>query len=176
MKDNNTHKKFTSLEDIKKTGFSTPENFFNSFEDDLFSKISEENLPSKNGFSTPDGYFEELENQIFDKIALEEKPEAKVISLKSRILKTIPYAAAASVLLFIGLNYFSSINNSVTFEDLSTTEIENWLDTDISGTEIAEVISEIDFNEADFTNNINDTEIEDYLDNIDTSTLLNEIN
>ena len=41
-------------------GFNTPKNYFEDFEDRLFSKIGEESLPKESGFAIPDGYFDQL--------------------------------------------------------------------------------------------------------------------
>lgn len=178
MKDKKQHiSKNFSLKDIDGNGFKKPTNYLSSFEDELFAKISEDALPSNNGFEVPQGYFDSLEDIISSKVA-KETSDTKVISLSSRLRKIIPYAAAASVLLFIGINYFSTIsdNNTYTIDDLSETEIENWLYAANDSNEISDALQITDFEETSLTDNMNDVEIEAYLDNIDTSTLLNEIN
>ena len=109
----------------KKSGFSAPENYFDSVEDSLFSKLSEQKFPSKSGHSIPEKYFENIDEVIFSKIEFPKTP--KVISIRSRIIKYIPTAAAASLLLFFGLNYFA-LTNSNSFDDISPDDIENWLD------------------------------------------------
>ena len=170
------NKKF-SLNEIKDSGFKTPTNFLDSVEDDFFSKLTEEKLPNSNGFEVPKDYFNSLEDEILKKIT----PKTKVISLGSRLKKMIPLAAAASVLLFIGINYFSVQSETITFDDISSTEIENWLEngyTSINTTDLASVLDETDFNDNELIDNttIEDTEIEDYLNSIDASSLINEIN
>ncbi|CAL2104107.1 conserved protein of unknown function [Tenacibaculum sp. 190130A14a] len=176
MKDKKQHinKKF-SLEDIKSSGFQKPKNYLTSFEDDLFAKIAEDTLPTESGYKVPKGYFDTLEDTIVAK-ATNDKPVTKVISLSQRVRKIIPYAAAASVLLFVGLNYFSIGTDNITIDDLSEAEIENWLYAANDSNEITDVLQITDFEDTSITDNMNDVEIENYLDDIDTSTLLNEIN
>ncbi|OSY88348.1 hypothetical protein WH52_06180 [Tenacibaculum holothuriorum] len=178
MKEFNKHnKKELSLNEIKSTGFKTPTNFLDSVEDDFFTKIAEEKLPKTNGFEVPKDYFNSLEDEILKKVP----SQTKVINLRSRLKKAIPLAAAASVLLFIGINYFSVQSETITFDDISSTEIENWLEngyTSINTTDLASVLDETDFNDNELIDNttIEDIEIEDYLNSIDASSLINEIN
>lgn len=176
MKDKKQHiNKEFSLKDIKGNGFKKPTNYLTSFEDELFAKISEDTLPNKSGFEVPKGYFDSLEDTLVAQVS-NDKRTTKVIRLSHTIRKIIPYAAAASVLLFIGLNYFSTGTDTVTIDDLSETEIENWLYAANDSNEITDILQVTDFEDTSITDNMNDIEIEDYLDNIDTSTLLNEIN
>ncbi|WP_347174581.1 hypothetical protein [Polaribacter uvawellassae] len=171
-----------SLEHIKsitqnKSGFSTPENYFDSVEDSVFSRITEQSFAKENTFTAPKDYFENFEDSLFTKINFPKK-EVKVISLKSRLLQIIPAAAAASVLLFIGLNSFS-FTDTTTFESISSEELENWLDQSY----INNASSTVNFVDADFKDSnvleedtsINDEDILEYLNTIDNVTLLTEI-
>ena len=171
-----------SLEYIKKitqnkSGFSTPENYFDSLEDTVFSKIKEQSFSKENAFTVPKNYFEHFEDSLFEKIDFPTK-EVKVISLRSRILKIIPAAAAASVLLFIGLNYFT-FSNSISFDSIPSEDIENWLDDSY----INNASSTVNFVDADFKDSnvleevtsIKDEDILEYFNTIDSTTLLTEI-
>ena len=162
----------------KGTGFSTPSNYFDDLEDVITTKISQENFAKETAFKTPENYFINLENNILAEITLKEK-EVKVISFKERILKLIPIAAAASVVLFIGLNSFVfNTNEELTLDTLSDNDIEYWLDVNtLNSTDIALVLENeiLDENEFSFTD-IKDETIEDYINSIDNSSLLNEIN
>jgi hypothetical protein len=162
----------------KNTGFSIPSDYFNNLEYAIETKLLEENFKKESGFRVPDTYFNNLEDRILNKILTSEK-EKKVISFKSRIFKIIPYAAAASVLLFMGLNSFIfSSNEQLTIDSLSDTEIENWLDvTTLNTNDISiiledKVLEEIDF----YFTTLKDETIEDYINSIDNIALLNEIN
>ena len=73
------------------TGFKTPENYFEDFDTQIFSKIDEENLPKSAGFKTPNGYFENFEPNVLKAIETSEKPQ-KVIPLFPK--KYFGYAAA----------------------------------------------------------------------------------
>jgi len=160
-----------------KNGFSTPENYFDSVEDTVFSKIKEQSFSKENAFTAPKDYFEHFEDSLFEKINFPKK-EVKVISLRSRLLKIIPGAAAASVLLFIGLNYFS-FSDTASFESISSEELENWLDESY----INNASSTVNFVDADFkdsnvleeVSSIKDEDILEYLNTIDSATLLTEI-
>ena len=160
-----------------KNGFSTPENYFDSVEDTVFSKIKEQSFSKENAFTAPKDYFEHFEDSLFEKINFPKK-EVKVISLRSRLLKIIPAAAAASVLLFIGLNYFS-FSDTASFESISSEELENWLDESY----INNASSTVNFVDADFKDSnvleedssIEGEDIFEYLNTIDSSTLLTEI-
>ena len=175
-KDKNSIDYIKSITQIK-SGFSAPENYFDSVEDSVFSKITEQSLSKESAFTAPKGYFNHFEDSLFTKINFPKK-EIKVISLKSRLLKVIPAAAAASVLLFIGLNYFT-FSNSVSFDSIPSEEIENWLDDSY----INNASSTVNFVDADFKDSnvleevtsIKDEDILEYFNTIDSTTLLNEI-
>ena len=158
-------------------GFSIPENYFDGIEDDFTIKLKEELLPSSTSFNIPDTYFDNLETEILSKVNTTTNKKGKVISLKSRFLKFAPASIAASLLLITSL--FFNNNNTSTLEDVSYTDIENWLDenTIYTDTELAFAFedhldeSELSLNGISF----NDDVLEDYLNSIDHSDLLNEI-
>lgn len=162
----------------KENGFSIPENYFNNFEDVIDKKIVEANLPKENSFNTPNSYFDNLEDIILDKVSSTKK-ETKVISLKERILKYIPIAAAASVVLFIGLNSYIFNNDTTSnLDSLTDNDIEYWLDTNSLNTNDIAVVLQDDFleeNDLSFTT-LQDENIEEYINSIENSSLLNELN
>lgn len=158
--------------------FSVPENYFNSIEDSVLSQIIEEQLPGKLTYNVPDTYFENFEDNLLSKSEFSKK-ETKVIRLKSRILKIIPTAAAACMLLFIGLNYFT-ITKPSDIDSISSDDLELWIDEnhiDYS------TVNAIEFIDTDFTesniieddSSLEDEDILNYLNSIDTSNLLTEI-
>jgi len=159
-----------------KNGFSIPKDYFENSEERLLGFLSEEKLPNKNPFSTPNLYFDSLEETIFNKVTAVEKT-TKIISLKDRIYKVIPFGMAASILLFVGLTYFNNTNTEVNFDNLAQSDIETWIidnSYDMTTQDIATLIPAENIYTSDFAfANIDDDEIEDYIISNDT-TILNE--
>ncbi len=169
-----------SIEDIskKKTGFSIPPNYLHNLEDTIAAKLLEENFPTETGFEVSDTYFNNLEEIILAKVS-SDKNEIKVISFKVKVLKMIPIIAAASIILFIGLNSFVfKTTEAITIDSLSDDDLAIWLDYNTFTTnDIALVLEDDILEENDFYfSTIKDITIEDYINNssyyID---LLNEI-
>ncbi|MCL7765225.1 hypothetical protein MPF19_17525 [Polaribacter sp. Z014] len=162
----------------KETGFSLPKNYFSTTEVSVEAKLAEENFTKENGFTTPDSYFKDLESEILSKVSSTKKV-TKVISFKERVLKMIPIAAAASVILFIGLNSFVfNKNEELTIDSLSDDDIEFWLDSNTLNTnDIANVLENDVLEENDFYFSLlEDENIEDYINTTDNTSFLNEIN
>lgn len=159
----------------KNCGFSVPQNYFEEVEEKINTSVFIDSLPKEKAFNTPDDYFDTIEAQIQSRLATEQTTETKVISLRKRVLQYIPVAAAASVLLFIGINYFSS--QKITFEDITITDIEYWYENgygDIDNSELAATLNTSELDE-DILASISDEILEDYLSSVDTPTLINEI-
>jgi len=161
----------------KKTGFKVLENYFESLEDAIFTRLSEELFTKQTGFETPSNYFNNLEETILTKISSEEKV-VKVIPLYTRIARFASIASAACVLLFVGFQLFSS-SETISFDTLAFGDVENWVENNIVLIDSYELndafkISDFDGNEL-LLSEISDETIENYLTNVDTSTLLNEI-
>ena len=158
-----------------KTGFTTPKNYLNEFENNTFSTFLENNIQKETKFNIPSDYFNNLEEKILAKVSSEVK-EVKVISFKDRVLRFIPAVAAASVLLFIGLNYFT--NTKTTFDDITIADLETWYENDIeniNSSELAMVFETADFEEDTFSETIIKNEnLEEYLNSIDHTSLLIE--
>ncbi|MDG2193922.1 MAG: hypothetical protein P8K77_03525 [Polaribacter sp.] len=153
-------------------GFSVPENYLDTVDEILLSKLIEKQLPIENGFVVSEDYFDTMEASLFSNINFPKK-ESKVISIRKRITRYIPSAAAASVLLFFGLNYFS-LTTTTSFDDISFSDIDHWFDQgdlDLNTTNTF-------FIDADFTENnlleddsLSDEDLLEYLSTIDNSTL-----
>lgn len=159
--------------------FSVPENYFESVEDTVLSKIIEEQLPGEITYNVPENYFDIVEDSLFTKLDLQKK-NVKVISLKDRLLKIIPAAAAACIIIFVGLNYFS-VSNSNNLDSISNDEIEIWINENYNEYSTSH---SIEFVDADFTessnileddSSLNEDDILEYLNSIDNSSLLTEI-
>lgn len=161
-----------------KSGFSVPSNYFKNVEDSFSIQLKEKNFIKTKGFETPDFYFDNLEDVILTKV-LSTKKEVKVISLKERVFKIIPLVAAASIVLFIGLNSFifnKTKENS--FDNLADSDVENWITNHINlieDTDIALTYTDIDFDESEFIpNSISNDELENYLSNQEDISLILE--
>lgn len=161
----------------KNTGLSAPENYFENAEDKFSAFLKEEKFPKENGFSIPDNYFEKVEDSIINKVIVSKK--GKVISLKDKIIRFIPIAAAASVVLFLSINFYNNFKtDEINFDTLAETDIENWVienASDISDEDFAALINNEVYNENDFAfASLNNTDIEDYIIDSENTSLLNE--
>lgn len=159
------------------TGFSVPKDYFDTAEDRFSSFLIEKELPEETGFFVPENYFQTVEKSILKKTGF--KKEVKVISLKSKFLKYIPVAAVASIALFLSINYFTSSNDSeINFDLLERTDIENWIvenSNELSDKDFVAILHSEISNENDFAlTDLQNDAIEEYMINIEESTLLNE--
>lgn len=123
-----------------KTGFKTPDNYFNTFEDTLYEQLS---INTKTGFEAPKDYFEDLEEKLLKKI--EQPKKSKLISLvnKKQFLSFSSIAAAFIIAFFI---VKPSELNPLNFNDIEYADYEDYLNTeelDISSNELVELL-EID--------------------------------
>lgn len=151
------------------TGFTTPKNYFDGIESQVSTKIFEESLPKQTGFTTPKNYFDDLDETLH----VVAKKKTKVISLRTIILQFMPTAAAACILIFVGLNYLNG--NS---KELSSEEISSWFENNINSVteyDLELALSNIDINDVSIVSALDTDEIETYLNNEDTATLLNDI-
>ncbi len=158
--------------------FEVPKDYFDTIEFDISAKITEEKFDKTTAFKVPKDYFNNLEHTVFENMNVNKKT-TKVISFRERLFKVIPYAAAASIALFISLNsYVFNTNNELNFETISDAEIEYWLNENtISTSEIITVLEDEILDETAFSfANLNDKSIEDYINSIDNTSLLNELN
>lgn len=159
-------------------GFSTPKNYFDGLENQVFATLSSEIIPKEHNFNVPIGYFETLEDTILAKVSSQEKI-VKVISLKERVLKLIPVAAAASVLLFIGLNslVFNTTETTI-FDELNDTDVEYWISNNIdliADNDITQTYTDFDFDDEEIIpNSISNDELENYLSNQEDLSLILE--
>ena len=139
--------KKNKLHSVKSTGFKTPDHYFESFDDKLFERLSEQESIKdieEPGFIVPKDYFDSVEDNIFSKLRIEDRP---VIRLKSR--KTFYYIAgiAASLLLL-----FAVFLNNENSEYISAEVVEAYLENrDLSSYELAELLSDSDLLDENFT-------------------------
>jgi len=124
-----------------KTGFRTPDNYFESFEEELLNKLSiktESTLVNETGFTVTDDYFDTFEKELLEKI---KKSETKVISLFNK--KRVYYVASiAAILIFSIFIIKPSYSDPITFDNLEYASIEEYLNTeylDITAVELADL-------------------------------------
>ncbi|MFS4492172.1 hypothetical protein [Maribacter sp. 2308TA10-17] len=160
----------------KNNPFKTPEGYFENFTDGLMDKLNDEksDLPKEDGFAIPENYFDGLHKNIQEKLNLE---ETKVIQLNPWKKYYIAAASAAAiVLIFLGFNW--NANEKITFEDLASTDIENYFEYNELGLttyEISEVLplDELEINDI-LENQFEEENVIDYLnDNVDAIEDLN---
>lgn len=161
------------LHNVNSTGFKTPDNYFDSFENKLFERLDKkESIEGINesGFKVPEGYFDSVDNKIFNK--LEDKP---VVKLNTK--KTFYYVAgiAASLVLLFALFF----GNKPSTEDFSAEMVEAYFEnSDLDSYELAELLVDAEILEEDFTlteTEYNEDNLESYLlENTDIETILQQ--
>ncbi len=161
------------LHNIKSTGFKTPDQYFDSFEDKLFERLDQEKQiqgVDESGFKVPEGYFDTLDDQIIAKVKTEETP---VIKLSSR--KTLYYVAgiAASLILMIAV-FINSSNDEISVEMVET----YFQESDLDSYELAELLMDAEILEEDFTiieTEFDEENLESYLlENTDIESILQQ--
>ncbi len=160
------------LHNLKSTGFKTPDHYFESFEDKLFERLEEKESIAgieTSGYAVPKDYFDSVEEKVYTKLNTKER---LVVSLNSR--KTLYYIAgiAASLVLL-----FAVFINNDSSEEVSIEMVEAYLENrDLSSYELAELLSDADLLEDDFTitqTSYSEDNLEAYLlDNVDIETIL----
>lgn len=154
-------------------GFKAPEDYFEGFEERLFSKIKEAELPKQHGFDVPYGYFENLEERILQNVSQEKT--VKVIPLFKR--KTFIYAASIAACAALVFSIYTG--NTGGEKPLQIADIEAYINSDsmdLDSYDIAQILSEDELDNLTLENEIFSQEsIEEYLlENLDDTTLLIE--
>jgi len=148
---------------IKSTGYKTPDNYFESFDEKILSKLNIENsldAIKDTGFKVPKDYFKSLDTAILDK-SLNEK-ESKVVQLFSK--KNLIYISsiAAAILLLFGL---SILESKPTFDNLEIETVEDYfINEPISSYEMASLLTDEQLEkELIIDYSFNQDSLEDYL-------------
>lgn len=157
MKNNNLH-------NIQSTGFKTPDNYFGSLEDAVFSQLKEQAIDSKidsSGFQVPTDYFESLDDHILGKF--NDKVATKVMPLVS--WKKVAYLSGIAASVILAVTLFFTNANPLSFDDLETASIESYLiDEDLNAYDLAPFLGTVELNSDEFIqNSLNASDIEDYL-------------
>lgn len=181
MKATNKHN-IQFLSDIpRKNNFELPKDYFKTAGDALFSQLylQEIHTTDPKRFDVPEGYFNEVDSLVLTKLKTQARyknhttpndiPTDYFETLEDRIMeklpkqsgiiqfktllksKLTPIAIAASLLLIFTLGNINKAN-AVTFENISSNDIEAWVENGY-----------LIFNTEDFTSQVTDTALE--LDN-----------
>lgn len=154
-----------NLNTIKSSGFETPKNYFESFENQFLERLNEEEhlkISKNNGFSVPKEYFNSIESNVLEK--LNDKPEKPIIILKSRTTFYYIAGIAASFVLLISLMFNNDKNISI--NTLDTASIESYLyQEDYSNDDLASLFESEEISETNFIDvTISDDTINQYLE------------
>jgi len=152
------------MEKLDKTGFTTPDRYFDDLGERIHARISMERLKAEvpqDGFSVPENYFEQLNSKILSRLTLDEvrQPEAKTVRLwHSKFLK---YASVACFVLVASFAvYVNQIQPSAKKPVLVNQANEQML-FDIDEEAIIEHMETND--QVQTTTSATDTEIENYI-------------
>jgi len=152
--------------DSQRKGFHVPDNYFESLDDKLMSRINQD---SKKGFRVPENYFTDFEVKP-PKVSEQDG----IVRLKRpQVKRLIWIAAAASVLLFFGINYTSNDPSKLDWNELNQSEIVSWIESDLSGLDaydLAEAYPEAELSETTISNE----ELNTYLNEIELDDILYE--
>ncbi|TJY36151.1 hypothetical protein [Pontimicrobium aquaticum] len=154
------------LNNIKKTGFEVPKDYFHNMEDKIMDAIklndALQNMGDA-GFKAPEGYFDALEDVVLTKIKDSKNP--KVISLFNK--QTLMYISGVAAAILIMFSVFWN-KNEVSIDTIEAELVENYfIEQGINTYEIASLLTE-DNNDINldielFDDTFNDDSLEDYL-------------
>lgn len=161
------------LHNIESTGFKTTDSYFESFDDKLLQRITNESKilgVKSTGFKTPHNYFESIETDISN--SLNNKKSTKIISLFSR--KRLAYVSglAASIVLLFSL--LINQQNKPDIDTIDVAAIESYLyQQDYSTDEFASLFELNEISETDFINvEISEETLNEYLENSEAEDFL----
>ncbi|WP_298758526.1 hypothetical protein [uncultured Psychroserpens sp.] len=161
------------LDTIKTSGFKTPKDYFSQVEEQILNEVKLIDKVDQSGFDVPESYFDSIEKDILDKINSEN--DSKVVSLVN--WKKIMYTTAIAASLILMFNVFFNTGENVTWENLDTASIENYIEVeDYTTYELASLLTEDELNKDNFIeNDIPENSIETYLlDNVELEDLIIE--
>lgn len=156
----------------KKVGYTIPENYFDTIESNVITKIDANEFRKQHNYDVPKDYFSTIEDNVFKKIQEEDTNKPKVINLRLRLIKVFaPIAVAASLLLLFTL-YTNKNNDNFNFDSLAVTDVENWIENDYISLDSYE-IAEV-YSDVSFEDDFNEDDIEllDYINGTDIESAL----
>ena len=184
MRRKNLHKVAPKLSEVslKSSAFKIPENYFESFEDGVIAELKSQELAQKyhrNNFEISEEYFESIDNQVINKLNKYpevNKKQPKLRTLQKPFIKYIVGGAiAASMALFFIVN--TKETNNVTFDSLTTNEIENSINDGIvivNQVTLAAAFPDVDFSTNTPILSISDDDIYEYLSSENIETIIYE--
>ncbi|GAA4291608.1 hypothetical protein [Aestuariibaculum suncheonense] len=134
------------LNNANNSGFKIPENYFDTFEDRLFTQARLKGLTETSGFKIPENYLDTLEDKILSQIS--KKEDVKVISLfnKKNLLYVSSIAAAVTLMFTLSIKKTQPMLDGVDNET-----VESYLlNEDIDLYEIASKLTFEDLAEENF--------------------------
>lgn len=157
MKKINKHK-------IPNSGFKAPDNYFNSFEENLLTELKLKDQVSNTGMEIPVDYFKnfKVENPIENNL----NAEPNVISL-FRNQKWFMAASIAAIFIMLITIPFEFKNDSLDFASIDNDVIENYiLNTDFDTTDFNNLITNTNtFENIILEETLNDVILDDYMYN-----------
>ncbi|MFD0762379.1 hypothetical protein ACFQZW_09830 [Lutibacter aestuarii] len=144
----------------KKNNFKTPNGYFNTIDDVVITKLKAATTQHKDQDQIPKDYFDSIEDTVIAKIQhLKNTKKSKNTVFKY----SIPIAIAASILLIF--NIFNK-TEALTFDSIATAEIDAWISNnlnEIPPDQIATIYSDIELDYEDFSTQLTDEEVFDYI-------------
>tara|TARA_R110002124_G_scaffold5301_1_gene33147 strand:+ start:154435 stop:154935 length:501 start_codon:yes stop_codon:yes gene_type:complete len=166
------------MKDQKHThGFTTPKDYFESFDARLLQRLSEENMPKESGFKVPPKYFESFEGRLLKRIDnLEETAKVRPLFGKRTMIYAAAIAACA-VMIFSVFNFQKNSNTDI--NELQLSNIESYIEDgnlDFSALDIVAFIDDDQLSSFSFDDAfLSEENIEEYLlENLDSTSLLTE--
>lgn len=152
--------KKNSIDQIKKSGFEVPKNYFDHIEQSILDTAKLKSLSETSGFKTPKNYFETLEDIILEKVSEHKTP--KILPLFSRKYMIYASSIAAAVLLLFNLSIFE---DKMSWDDVDVKTVENYIiNENIESYDIASLMTEEDILETHFvTHKLNEDAVESYI-------------
>ncbi|MFD0989607.1 hypothetical protein ACFQ1R_05830 [Mariniflexile jejuense] len=159
------------LQNIKKTGFKVPKDYFESLEDSILSDLKLKELSPKSGYTTPDNYFNTLEDNIINTI--NQTKEVKVVKLIT--WRKAAYATAVAASLILMINVFFNNTKNITIDTIETASIENYIiDEDVEANEFASLFTKEDLQDVQLiTDGYNSETLENFVfDNLEIEDII----
>ena len=146
------------LQNIKISGFNTPEAYFSKVEEHILNEVHLKNKVDQSGFKVPENYFDTLDHKIINRL----EKDTPVINLKPKQVFYYVAGIAASLVLMFNVFYTPE---TITISDVETTSIENYLEVgDYTSYELATLLTEEELNAFNLINSeISEASIENYL-------------
>lgn len=150
-----------------------PEGYFESFSQQLGDAINEAALPKTiMPFTTPSAYFDTLPEQVLDRIRSEQHiPQTRTVPLGKEIWRQLRWAAAAILLLGIGMTSLSKYSSpqpadpTLALSYVSKMDISNYIEQNIDDIDVDMLTNDLSTNDVNvLTKQLNEDDITQYLD------------